>query len=274
MRHRVRLAGLAVLCAGTLLLAGQPGEKAKGPPFKNEAGYTLVWGKVKTTADIDLGDEKKSRYSVQMEGSMETPVDQDVVGVSRRLRVTAVADDKNASMVPYSASGNTGLSGSSPFNAVHSHVVQLELPQTALTRDATRISKMTLEAETVTATKRDEVKLPAVVMEDFKDIGQGVSVRITGLTMSAARELTVAVAYKRPDAGVRGSFIEAIHALDSEGKDLGGGRWTEGDPFSKVGGWTAKFKIDGARVHQSFRLHLTTGESRKQTFDVKDIFVH
>ncbi|MDD4890190.1 MAG: hypothetical protein PHU85_09690 [Phycisphaerae bacterium] len=276
MFARMLKSAVAVLAIGAVLLAApQPGERAKGPEFKAD-GFTLVWGKLKTTADVELGDVAKSRYSLQMDGSIEAPADMDVVAVFKKLRIRSIADAKGADMSVKSGTGTAGgpmVSSFGAYNAIHRNVGQVELPRTELAKDATLIGTLGLETDVVIAKKREEVRLPAIVMEDFKDVGQGVSIRIRSLTMSTARELTVALDYKRLDSTPTVPFIEQVFAMDPLGKDLGGGRWTEGDPMGKTGTWTSKFTLAGTQVHQSFRFLLVTqSDVKRLSFDVKDMF--
>jgi hypothetical protein len=214
------------------------------------------------------GDETKSKYSLALEGSLEVPADQDVVAVSKQFQISAMTDIAGKSGALKRASAPSQRN-----NAIHDGVGQVELPRTDLPIDATRIRAMQFTTEVVVAEKRVTTELPAVVMEDFKDIGNDISVRITSLRMSAGRELTVNLNFKRSDAGVGSAFIEKIFALDADRKELGGGRWTEGDPLGKTGIWTARFRLSGDQRHQSFRFDIVTkSKSRKLAFDVKDIF--
>ena len=69
------------------------------------------------------------------------------------------------------------------------------------------------------------------------------------------------------------SFIEAVYVYSLEGKELGGGRWTDGDPFGKTGTLTYRIKIDGDQVHQFFRFRIVTDSTSKTVaFECKGIF--
>jgi hypothetical protein len=270
MFHRIVTIGTVMLGIVVLTQAGQPGEKAKGPEFKTK-DFTLVFGEMKTSSDVDLGDSTKTKHSIQLQGSMAPPVKLDVVAVEKRLLIHSLVDDQGAEI----ALKPHGAGSKSIHNAIIAQVGQVELPKTELPRGASWIGTMTVDAVIVIALKREResVKLPAVVMEDFKDIGNGISVRIASLQMKPNRELAVAMDYKRADATTSSPFIEKIFALDPKGNELGGERWTEGDPFEKTGRWTAKFKLSGDQVHQSFRLAVVTqSEARTVSFEVKKIF--
>ena len=257
----------ALLVCGSLLAAGQPGERAVGPTFKSEK-FSLIWGKLKATSEVDFGDNSKSKYSLALEGCVEVPSDQDVVAVWKQIQIDKMIDAAGnaVSLKPARTYGQRN-------NAIHNGVGQVELYRTELPLDATRIASVTFNTEVVIAEERTTVEVPAVVMEDFKDVGNGLAIRITNLRMSTGRELTVSLNFKRSSDGVGGAFIEKIFALDPDHKDLGGGRWTDGDPIGKTGIWTAKFKLSGDQTHQSFRFDIVTkSHSRRLTFEVKDIF--
>jgi hypothetical protein len=271
MFHRALTVAAVLLGMAVLLQAGQPGEKAKGPEFKTK-GFTLVWGKLKSSAEVDFADNPKSKFTLQLEGSMEVPAKGglDVVAVDKRFQIKSLVDDKGAD-ITFKAASTGGTAAI--HNAIIEQVGQVELPKTELSRDASGIAGMTVEAVIVLAQKRENFKLPAAVMEDFKDVGNGISVRINSLQMKANRELTVVLDYKRPDATTTSPFIEKIYALDPQKNVLGGGRWTEGDPFGQTGKWTAKFKLAGDQVHQSLRFDVVTqSEARSLSFEVKKIF--
>jgi hypothetical protein len=281
---------LPVLLAASALSPAErkPGEKAVGPPFKFEE-YTLVWGKLKASSEVDLGKESESKYTVELDGTIETPAKVDAVAVAKKCEMKSALDDKGQDVIKPAKLpkvGAGGIPGATPslgspsyktgsYNAIHANVGQVEVSKTDLIRDATKIKKMTVETEVVIAKKRVEAKLPAVVMEDFKDLNEGVSVRITGLQMSTKRELTVNAAYKRNAPGSEMPFIEAIYATDPEGKEIGGGRWTEGDPFGKQGTMTYKFKLAGDQVHSSLRFIIVSESTSKAlTFELAGIFSH
>lgn len=267
-----RIVPIVVLASGVIcmgVLAALPGQKTAGPGFKADK-YTLTLAKLKATSDVNLADETGSKFSVSLDGALETPADVDAVATRKRLSIVSITDDGGGDMTPRA---NVPASSFNAYNSIQQQIGQVELPKTDIQRDATRIGKMVLETDVVVARKRAEVKLPAVVMEDFKDVGNGVSIRISRLQMSQNRQLIVTLNYKRLDAGTTAPFIEQVFAVDPQGNELGGGRWTEGDPFAKVGLFTASFSLGGTQVHQSFRVVIVTdSEACRLSFEVKDIF--
>lgn len=202
------------------------------------------------------------------------PARPNYVAVGKRLQVTSLTGDKDQE-ITIKTSGNSTTSNR--YNAIHERVGQVELSKSDLSADATHIAKAVFATNLVIATGRVSSTLPAAVMEDFKSVGQGISIRITHLQMSVTRELTVTASYQRLAEGTDSPFIEKVMALGEKvnGKApiLGGGRWTDGDPFGKTGSLTAKFKLDGEQTHQSFRFDIVTESQTKNiSIEVKNIF--
>jgi len=82
----------ALLCSGSLVLAGEPGERAVGPETKS-GEFSLVWGKFKATSEVDFGDETKSKYSLNLEGHLEVPAKLDVVAVWEQFKILSMTDE-------------------------------------------------------------------------------------------------------------------------------------------------------------------------------------
>lgn len=257
----------ALLLCGSALPAGEPGERSVGPATKS-GDFLLVWGKLKANSEVDFSDDAKSKYYLALQGSVEAPPKLDVVALWKQVMIVSMTDDANhpVQTKPMRVFGDR-------HNAIHFGVGQVELPRTQLPIDATRIRAITFGTQVVVAEERTTTEIPAAVMEDFKPIGSDIEVRITSLRMSTGRELTVQLNFRRAGKGISGAFIERIFALDPRGEVLGGGRWTDGDPLGAKGTWTAKFKLAGDQVHQSFRVDIVTKSStHKVAFDVEGIF--
>ncbi len=286
--NRTLVTAAWTVCLVSILAAGvgKVGERALGPSFKAlDSNFRVAWGRMKTSGDMDF-NKGEGKYTIEMEGAVESPPKVDAVALPKNFLVSAILDANGQDMTK---PVKTTRQNVSPFkgvayNAFHppvgpadanrsSPVAQVEVPRQDIIRDATKIKMMKVESEYILAKKRDEAKLPAIVMEDYKDLVDGVSVRITGLDMSNRRELTVRMQYKRPAAGTESAFLEAIYALDTEGKSIGGGRWTEGDPFGKAGTILYRFLLDTDQVHKSFRFVVVTeSETKPLTFELRDMF--
>jgi hypothetical protein len=274
MFHRALSVAAVVLGMAAWVQAEPPASKAAGAQFKSK-GFTLVWSKMKTTGEVDFADGAKSKFSLQMEGSLEIPVrrDLDVVAVRARAAIDSLTDDKGEAVELKPVSGGQAAA---KYNAVIDQVGQVELPRTELPCEASRIGTAVINVEALLAIKREKVRLPAVMTEDFKEIGQGLSVRIGNIKVSDKQdELSAEVSYQRPEAGAAAAFIDRIFVVDPDGKDIGGGRWTAavGDPFGKTGTLKIKIKLSGEPAHKFFRFEtVTQSEARSVSFEVKKIF--
>lgn len=271
---------LTAITVSLALAAWQPPKKAGGPEFQDnraEAGqsekYTLALGKMKANSEVDFADDSKSKYTLDMEGSVNSPVDENIVGIRKKFKVTEALDVAGQSVLKPQKNAPAGGASGPQYNAFFDSVAAVEVGQTPLLAHPASIRKLTLETEAVLAVKREEATIAAVVMEGFKPLIEGVSVRISKLEMSKDQELTVILDYKRSEAGTQGPFLESIHVLDADNTELGGGRWTEGDPFGKATQLTAKFKLAREQAHKSFRItSVTESKTQPLVFEVGDVF--
>ncbi len=260
--HIVLLWVLGVCCAAS----AQPAASV------NPAGYSYEVSKVRTASDVCLhlgSNQNKSTYSVEFSGDFKVVKDADVVAVEQ-------------SFVPLEAPGakgnnlynmNSRKSGAPRYTAVHTRVAQMGLPRTELLANAFLIDKMRVQAEVVIAKKREEKVFAVRGMEDFERVADGLSIRIRNINMSDKRELTVVVKYTRTEAGTRMPFLEAVYALDTQGKEIGGDRWASGDPFATTGELTYKFYLSGDQTHKSLRLVAVTDNAAETVaFDISGAF--
>jgi len=240
----------------------------EGPTFPSE-GYTLRWDEMEQQSEVDFTNPKETKHTLSLKGSCSAPSNEDAVAISTRLKPRQAVDDKDSNVLKpgRTASSTTKYSAFLPDGA------EVELDEARLTRSPAALKSTTLAGKLVIAKARKSLAAPAAVMEDDRTLVPGLKYRITSLRMSANRELTVQVKYARPMAGTTGTFLEAIHAIDAKGNDLGGGRWDRGDPFGKSGTATYTFKLNRAEVHSQFRFTAVTEHTtRIITFDVKSIF--
>lgn len=274
--------------AAVVLLAGitsaiasnwKPPVTGAGPAFRSQGDrkgqdYILAFSKAKLGSEEEYDASGKTRYTLNVEGSVNAPPKLDVVAVRKRLQIRQAIDANGRDLVKLVKSPSTepGTTGAT-YNAFYNSVANVELPISELTRHATAIQRMTLETTVVIASKRESKTVPAVVMEEYRELLEGVYVRVHSLEMTKDRKLTVGMLYKRPEAGTDGPFPEAVYALDPNGVVLGGGRWTEGDPFGKATKFMAEFKLAGDEVHKNFRVtFVTENTTRVIAFEIKDPF--
>jgi hypothetical protein len=269
--------------------AGTGGVKAvnKGdyPAFEAEE-YSLTFQQMENRSKVDLAERGGKEHSVRLEGKITAPTNEDAVAVTKEFTVgTIVDDEKNTLVLPKFTSKSTGAGGGSPvakglqeyqmntYTSFQNGSAEVEVPMTKLKRTAYLIQEMELKATVILAEERKDKTLPAVIMETPDQVVPGATVRITGLQLSPLRELTITVKCDRDRAGPAGPFVEQAWILDEDGGVIGGGRWTQGDPFSKTGTLTAKFDLPKGKNHKSVKFVACTKYSRKPlAFTIKDVF--
>ncbi len=276
MNRRNVFVNLAVSLGAVLLISGsgqsdyKPGEVAKGASFKTLEGYELTLGEMETRSEVDLADERKSEYSVELIGTIKAPEKVDAVGVLEEFRVKSVYDNDKKDLF---GRRRQAPRYSDDYNAFHDRIAPVEVEKTEIVRDAWTIQRMELATQVILAEKRSEHVLPAVVMEDYKQIAPGLKVRITSLRMSDDRKLTVRGSYKRIAEGPHKPFVEALYCLNDDKEVLGGGRWTKGDPTGSSGSLTWSFQLRRRQVHRDIRVVMVTEcETQELRFNLKDIF--
>ena len=89
MYYRVLTATMVLLGLAVALPAGQPGEKAVGPEFKTK-GFVLTVGKMKTASEVDFKDPAKTKFTLQLDGSMEIAPKLDVAAVLKAYGVKRI----------------------------------------------------------------------------------------------------------------------------------------------------------------------------------------
>lgn len=286
---RLFVAVLWIAMGASFLAAGSSkvGERGLGPAFKSiDSNFRMALQKMKTTGEMDY-NKGENKFVIEMEGAVECPPKVDAVAVPKTFTVSEILDANGQDILKASkaaARTQTNASKNYTYNAFHNPtgagdagnmnpVAQAEISRQDIVRDVTKIKKMTIHTDVILAKKRSESKLPAIVMEDYKELADGIQVRVMGLEMSSRRELTVRMLYKRPASGPEHPFLEAVYLLDTEGKNIGGSRWTEGDPLGKSGSLIFRCLLEAEQVHKTIRIVIVTeSETKTISFELKDMF--
>ena len=258
--------------------------RGKLPTFEFE-GYELRLESLDSRSKIDLAERGQREHTIQLGGKLLTPKAEDVAAITRELTVLRAVDAEGNNLLPPKAapkSGGFARTGrarprtryrANTYVGVHDHQGEVEVSQTKLRRSAYTLGEMELAGKAIVAGDREKKVLPAVVMEAPAEIVPGVKVRVTGLKMTAKRELTVVARCTRPRAGPGGAFVEQVWVLDEGGERVAGGRWSHGDPFGKAATLTAKFQFPKDKMHKSLTFVACTKYAVKPvTFKVKGIF--
>ena len=270
------IAGFAIagLLVGAAALAALPDEPPRGVAFK-EGPYTLIVTELNASSELNFAEPKKTRHTITLEGALQTPPLRDVVAVKGPLEVLEAVDETGKNVLAPTKKRRTRSYRSGTYVPVSqaNSCGEVELQNTTLIANAHTIRSMTVETEVIMAKKRVSKRLNAVVMKESVDIVEGLALRINSVKLSAKGELTVVAEYTRPMPGPGGPFLEAVYALDAEEKKIGGGRWTDGDPFGTKGKITAELKLERGTEHKVLRfVAVTEDESKTLTFKLTKVF--
>ena len=273
---RLMIVGLAVAGAllGAAALAAVPDKPATGATFK-QGSYALILTELNASSKLNFAEAKKTRHTISLEGALQTPPLRDVVAVKGALEVIEAVGDAEKDVLARTPKRRSRTYRPGTYVPVNQATGQgeVEIRNTTLTANAYTIRTMTVQTEVIMARKRSSKRLNAVVMKDPADIVEGLAVRISAVKLSTKGELAVTAEYTRPVAGAGGPFLEAVYAIDAEEKKIGGGRWTDGDPFGKKGKFTAELRLERGKTHKCLRfVAVTEDETETLTFKLTKIF--
>ncbi len=278
MKRFAMAAVLAGACLWLSLSAGADDDQAKWHGglrvfMDDSKEWGIQWHELEMDSKVDFVENKKTKHELDMAGTIRRPDDVDAVCVSNRLRVDGALDANGTNMYikEEPRRGTSHRSGS--YAAFHNSLAKIEVHDAELRKSAHAIEKLGVSAKIVIAQQRTSANLPAIVMEKFTKIHEDIAVRISGLKMDANRQLMLTAQCKRRFDGLKGAFIESVYALDSDGKRIGGGRWTKGDAFSDSAKTTYEFKVDEGRTHAAFEFLICTKfDTKVYSFVTRGIF--
>jgi len=278
---------LSVAAAVTCLTADDRAIKtalsARGVTF-DKWGYVLKLNRMASRCDVNLGGRSKkspSTYSLDLKGICKLPGDVDAVVMAGQLRVLKVLDSagKDLRVPPKPRTGTsarrykTGTFGPIRTISPGLRAAEVGITRLALTANPYTIEKLQTELIVIVAKKRAVKTLPAAVAQKLQEVVDGLRIRISGMRMSAKRELTLDLAYTRPVAGPRGPFVSAIAALGADDSVLGQTEMTKGDPLGKTGKITAVFTLKGESKLTSVKMTIVTEHTiRKVPFELTGVF--
>jgi hypothetical protein len=297
---RISITHLLVMSLAGAAAAGLPGTPSKRIPsgrssFKKEAskgevpaftsdGYTLNLEKIESRSKVELAERGEREYTVEMEGRITSPKDQDAVAVTEELRVLRVTDAEKRDLRELAKPKFKGLGAgrsstaqpryrSSTFASFRKGVAEVEVRQIKLRRNSYTVETVELAATVILAEQREDRKLPAIVMESPTEIVPHLRLRITSLKMTAERELTIVAKFTRPKAGAVGPFLERFQVIGEDEEVIARGRWGQGDPFASTGTLTAKLTLPSGKTHKQVTFGACTKYTKKPLrFEVSGVF--
>jgi hypothetical protein len=279
----------AVLLGGALAWAqgagGRPtpppaplGKSAAKPKTKtnDNEGFELTPTRLDATTHLTMGVAKPTTdHHVVLDGLITTPPDTDAVCVTEKLYVSSAEDAEGASLlVPPASGSSSALPQHVRYGAVVNNQTKVQVPNLALTASPYTIACMTLEGEAVIALERKEATLPGNVMSSPVETGiPGVTARITSMQISNAGVVKISTEYTRAE-GKDTPIVDAMHAIDEQGKDLGGGRWNLGaETFGAMGRFEFEFKITpGEKIASVKTILVTKYKIVPLRFTLREIF--
>ncbi len=273
MRHWMVMLVLVGLVAAAMALPKRLERAPTGPKFEADE-YSLTVTKLKNDSVVNFDDRVKTKYTIAVDAFARCPDDKDIVAIREKFTVKAAKDDRQQNILkPKRRRSLPFTSAKLNYSAFVKRLAPVEVPKTELTRNAHALESMTLGTNVVIAKQRTEKVFTATVMEEFKELSPGLSIRISDLKMGTKRKLRITAEYRRSVAGTSGAFIEDVHVLDKEGNEIGRGRWTEGTPFGKKGKFIGEYQLSGVQVHESFRfVAVTDYHTKSLTFEVEGVF--
>ncbi|MBS3734619.1 MAG: hypothetical protein KGY99_06800 [Phycisphaerae bacterium] len=271
------LVAATVGMGGSLSLDETRRDKPAGPrPTFTSHRYTLELAELSARSEIDLAEGGQREYTVELTGSVTIPEGQEdnVIAVTGALAAAAVTDTRRDSILApvRTRRGRGRRYEDGTFAYLDETSMQVELDETALTRNAYRIDRMTLEARALVARRWDHVRLDATVMTRPKRIAGGLEVRLKELALGRGETLSVEIESKRARGGPNGPFVGTVHVLDDRGHAVAGGKLQTGDPLAEASKLTAEFALPKDAAPASVRLGVVTDYDVKTLrFDVKDL---
>jgi len=257
--------------------------KARGVVF-DKFGYKLKLTRLESQCDIALGKgggDKPSTYSLDIEGSCKIPEDVDGVLITEEMTVLKVltASGKEMRRPKKARSGRTvSKYRSGTFTPILQlgktlRVAEIKISKVDLLANPYLIDKLEAGLAIVIANGRTEKSIPAAVSQTLRDLAPGLKARVSSMKISSKRELSAELSCIRQYAGPKGAFIEAVRAIDADGKTIGQARIHNGDPLSQRGKVSADFTLSGKSEPASLVITVVTeAKLQKIPFEITGIF--
>jgi hypothetical protein len=274
---------LAVVCAAQLVLSAAWADDLEGlklPAYRNDDGYGLGVTEYSFETNADLLEGESPEHSIELSGLLQAPDKEDALCFSSTLIVKSVEDARGRDIMRPQRKKRKDLK----FNALipsleykdrRGEPLQLcetELDAVELNRPGSEVAEMVVVATTVVVKQRTTEEIDAEVSDRYYDIGLGSSIQVSSMEIGKKSEMTVKLKIKHTgnkDIPV----IDSVIALDSRGKPLGGGRWTnELELFAKSYDVELKFPLKGQDVAK-FQVILATEYDIEQVeLTIEDLF--
>lgn len=269
----MKQASYLIVMLGVVVGFSVAASNAAAPTFKNKQKIELEIGEYKASSELAFAGRKAKReFSVEMETAIHVPDSLDLVCISDEMRVVSAVDEKGKALNVRSKSRSSSFI-KDDFNAVLAGSAKTELKDAKLIANAYTVKSMVVQANVVIGKKRAEVIIPADVVEDRRDVGNGIRMRLSSLKIDSKRMVQLTIDYKRLE-GTRGTILESVYLIDNRGNNLGGGRWNKGlSIFAPDMEFKGQYKLAaGATIAKIKCVLLTHYEVTPIEFKVTEIF--
>ncbi|MDP6636548.1 MAG: hypothetical protein QGG42_16745 [Phycisphaerae bacterium] len=257
---------------------------ARGVIFE-KWGYKLKLTRLESNCDVSLARnaKKPSSFDVNIEASCKIPEDVDGVLITEEIKVLKALTASGSDIrLPPKSTSKSSKSAPKYRNgtftpilrlAKNLRVAEVEIRKLALRTNPFRIDRLETQLAVVVAVSRIDKSMPAAVSQTLRELADGLKARVSSMRINSKRELSVELSCLRRVAGPKGPFIEAIKAIDAEGKTIGQARIRDGDPLGQKGKVTASFILSGKSEPTSLVVTIVTeSKIRKIPFEITGIF--
>jgi hypothetical protein len=248
-------------------------------------GYKLKLTRLETKCNMALGKNPKrpSTFSLDIEASCKMPDDVDGVLITEQIKVLKAlsADGKDLRLPPKAKSRRSPAKSKyrngtfTPILHVGKklRIAEVKINKLELTTNPYKIYKLETELALVVAVQRTEKRMPALVSQTLGELTPDLKARVSSMKISEKREMKLELTCLRRYAGPKGSFIEAVTAIDANGKRIGGARINQGDPLGQKGKLSVIFTLTGKNEPATLEVTIVTeSKIRKIPFEITGIF--
>ncbi len=233
--------------------------------LRDKAGYSLAVTQYETASELQLLGDEAPQHTLSITGLMQAPSDADVLCFRSALIARSARNSKRDELLVPARKRNQD-----EFAAVLPHpkikirrgdailLAEAELASIELTRPAYEVDELEIEGTAVVVRDRASEEVPAIVADNFHDIGHDTQVKVKAMEIDKKGVMTVKLDIRRA-AGDKAAIIDSLYALNADGDIIGGGRWTnELDLFAASYEVEMVFPLNNERKLDKLRVVLAT----------------
>lgn len=274
------LVGSSVLLADLLTPARADDLDRLKLPIVRSDDYALAITAYSANSEADLIKGRATEHSLSLDGLLYAEEDEDVLCFQTRLVAKSALDDRDEELLDFKRGKKdqnyAAVLPNADFPGRGGKPIPLtgvELADIDLQAPAYKVETLILEATAVVIKEREDEELSAEVADRFVDLGHDIQVQVTAKEVDAKGMMTIKLDLRRA-RGDKGALVDSLYALNSRGKVIGGGRWTnELDLFAGAYEVEMVFPLNQERTVDKLRLVLATEyEVQKVQFEIEELF--